>query len=435
MSLGGGTWTTQNKTMPGAYINYVSAQRAGITMADRGVCALPMELNWGISGKVFEVNAEELQNVFMETFGYDQTATEMLPVREVFRHAKTVYFYRLNGGGEKASCDISTAKYSGIRGNDIKHVISNNIDSESMFDVVTYLGTVKVDTQTVATAADLVDNKYVTFNQEASITITAGMNLTGGTNGEVTGAEHQAALTALEAYGFNVLGCMSEEEAIKSVYASYTKRLRDQVGAKFSLVAQGYAHDYIGTINLKNHVNDSNAPKYALVPWLAGAEAGCAINKTLDNMVYDGEYDIYVEYTQTELTKAIKAGELAFHRVGNSVNVLSDINSFVSVTKEMNEDFQLNQVIRVLDQVAIDVGNAFNTNFLGKVQNNEDGRIAFWSDCVEVHKEYQRLGAIEEFKTDDIVVSRGEGKRDVVEYEAIKPVCAMNKLYMTIEVS
>lgn len=56
MALGGGTWTVQNKVLPGAYINYVSAQRAGITMSERGTVALPIELDWGADGQVIEVN-------------------------------------------------------------------------------------------------------------------------------------------------------------------------------------------------------------------------------------------------------------------------------------------------------------------------------------------------------------------------------------------
>jgi hypothetical protein len=228
---------------------------------------------------------------------------------------------------------------------------------------------------------------------------------------------------------------MSSDESIKAVYAEYCKRMRDKVGAKFTVVIQGYAHDYIGTINLKNKVSDSGAPEYALVPWLVGAEAGCAVNKTCENMTYDGEYTIIADYTQTQLETAIKAGELVFHKVGSSINILSDINSYVTVTDDMNEDFQLNQVIRVLDQIAMDIASTFNQYYLGKVQNNEDGRISFWSSCVDLHKELQDLGAIEDFESDDITVSKGTGKRDIVEYEAVKPVCAMSKLYMTIEVS
>jgi hypothetical protein len=380
------------------------------------------------------VDAEDLERTFMEVFGYSEDAPEVLPIREVFRHASKVYFYRLNSG-KKASCTLSEAKYSGTRGNDIKHVVGVNIDDEDKYDVTTYVGTTKVDSQTVATAAELTDNDYVTFKKDAAIEQSAGLPLEGGTNGEVTGNSHQEALNALEPYTFNALGCMSSDDSTKAVYAEYCKRMRDKVGAKFVVVIQGYAHDYIGTINLKNTVSDEGAPEYALVPWLAGAEAGCAVNKTCENMAYDGEYTVKADYTQTQLETAIKAGELVFHKVGSSINILSDINSYVTVTDDMNDDFQLNQVIRVIDQIAMDIASAFNKYYLGKVQNNEDGRISFWNTCVDLHKELQDLGAIEDFDSGDITVSRGTGKRDIVEYESVKPVCAMSKLYMTIEVS
>ena len=46
MPIGGGTFTVQNKVLPGAYINFVSAG-TNAKMGSRGVAALPLELNWG----------------------------------------------------------------------------------------------------------------------------------------------------------------------------------------------------------------------------------------------------------------------------------------------------------------------------------------------------------------------------------------------------
>ncbi|WP_334296246.1 phage tail sheath N-terminal beta-sandwich domain-containing protein, partial [Clostridioides difficile] len=42
--------------------------------------------------------------------------------------------YKLNKG-VKASCTIATAKYSGIRGNDLKVTVTTNIDENAKFDV------------------------------------------------------------------------------------------------------------------------------------------------------------------------------------------------------------------------------------------------------------------------------------------------------------
>lgn len=431
--LGGGTFTAQNKILPGAYINYVSAQRAGVSLSERGICALPIELNWGADGEVFRVSADELERYSETIFGYSLDADEMKPIREIFKHATKCYFYRLNSGS-KASCELSAAKYTGTRGNDIKHVITANVDDSSKLDVMTYVGSKLVDTQTVAKAEDLVSNDFVDFKVPENFGATAGILLANGTNGTVSGTQHQSALSALEPYTFNALGCMSADDSIMAVYGAYCKRMRDKVGAKFVLVTKGLAHDYVGTINVKNTVSDAGAAEYALVPWVMGAEAGCEVNKSCENMTYDGEYTIKADYNQIQLEDAIKAGEFTFHTVGDDVKVLSDINSYVTVTEEMNEDFQLNQVLRVLDQIAIDTASVFNKKYLGKVQNDVDGRISFWSDVVDIHTELQKIRAIEEFESEDIVVEKGNDKRSVVLNASVKPVCAFAKLYMSISV-
>ena len=53
MALGGGTFTVQNKELPGAYINFVSAASASATLSERGIATMPLELDWGVCGEVF----------------------------------------------------------------------------------------------------------------------------------------------------------------------------------------------------------------------------------------------------------------------------------------------------------------------------------------------------------------------------------------------
>ena len=433
MGLGGGTFTTMNKTLSGAYINYVSAAKAQAQLSERGTAALPIVLNWG-ANEVVRVESADFEKDSITILGYPFDAPEMKPFREFFKHGKTLLVYNLNNGA-KASSTISTAKYVGVRGNDIKHVVAKNVDDMDKFDVSTYIGSYLADKQTVATAADLKDNDFVTFKADAELEVSAGLTFSGGTNGVVTGTEHQKALDTLESYSFNTLGCMSKDEVTKGLYSSYTKRMRDEMGIKFQLVVYNLKADYIGVINLKNKVNDTDTEEFALIPWVIGAEAGCEVNKTCENMTYDGEYNVNVPSKQSDLIKAIKAGEFVLHKNGEDVCVLSDINSFTSVSNEMNEDFQLNQVIRVLDEMALQQAAIFNKKYLGKIQNVASGRISYWNDCVDVCKELEKINAIEEFDPKDVTVEKGKGKRDVILNTALMPACAMSKLYSTIYVS
>ncbi|HFL3675391.1 TPA: phage tail sheath family protein [Clostridioides difficile] len=436
MALGGGTFVTQNKILPGSYINFISAKRATSSLSDRGIVVIPLELDWGIDEDVFQVTSDDFEKYSVKYFGYDYTHEKLKGLRDLFKNIRLGYFYKLNKG-VKASCTIATAKYSGIRGNDLKVTVTTNIDDNAKFDVVTLLDNKKVDTQIAKVITDLQDNDYITWKKDATLEASAGLVFTGGTNGEaVTGAEYQAFLDKIESYSFNALGCLATTTEIKSLFVEFTKRMRDKVGAKFQTVLYKKSDaDYEGVVSVENKIKDIGLVESSLIYWVTGAIAGCDINKSNTNKKYDGEFDIDVNYTQIQLEEALKSGKFIFHKVGDEVHVLEDINTFVSFTDDKNDDFSSNQSVRVLDQIANDIATLFNDKYLGKVPNDKAGRISFWNDVVKHHKELENIRAIEDFKTDDVSVELGNDKKTVIVSDAVKVINAMSKLYMTVSVS
>ena len=436
MALGGGTFTNQNKILPGSYVNFVSVTSANPTLSDRGTVAMPLELNWGEDNKVFTVTQEDFQKNSLKIFGYEYTADELKGLRDLFLNAKTLYAYKLTSGGVKASNTYATAKCCGTSGNDLRIVISTNADNESNFDVITYLNTTVVDKQiNVVKASDLADNDFVVFNKSAEIEATAGMPLSNGTNGTVDGTAHQSFINLIENYSFNTLGVVVTDETTKKLYTAFTKRMRDDVGSKFQTVLYNCKADYEGVINLKNKVTDEGTNEASLVYWVTGAEGACAVNSSLTNKTYNGEYTIFAEYTQSELEKAIKDGEFTFHKVGNDVNVLTDITSLTTLTEDKNELFQSNQIVRVCDQIGNDIAVLFNTKYIGKIPNDASGRVSLWTDVTKYMKELLTLRVIEDFEDEDVTVSAGQTKTAVVVDANITVVNAMEKLYMTVRIS
>ena len=426
--LGGGTFTVQNKVLNGAYINFVSASKASANLADRGVATMPLELDWGIDNAIFEVTPADFQKNSIQIFGYSFDHEKMKGLRDLFMNIKTLYAYKLTSGGIKASNDFATAKYAGVRGNALKIAISANVDEPSKFDVKVYMDTTVVYEQVaVSSAAELKENGFVDWKADASLTVTAGTALTGGTNGTVDGTAHQTYLDKIESYSFNTMGVVVTDETTKNLYVAFVKRMRDQVGAKFQLVLHSKAADYEGVINVKNGVD--------LVYWVTGAEAGCPVNKTLLNQKYTGEFTVNVDYKQSELETAMQNGEFVFHNVNGEVRVLADINSFVSGTDEKSvEIFGENQCVRVMDQIANDIAVIFNTKYLGKVPNDAAGRISLWSDIVKHHDQLQDIRAIQDFNPDDVTVNQGDKKNSVVVGDAVTIIVGMAKLYMTVTV-
>ncbi len=423
MALGGGTYTTQNKVLAGAYFQFVSLPSATATLSERGVVGMGVDLGWGVDGAIFDVTASEFMKDSLKIFGYAYNAPEMQALRELFLHATKLHCYKLTSGGAKATCAYATAKYAGTRGNDLKIVITANIDDESKFDVKLYLGSIKVFEQTVATMAELGANDFVDWTEGATLTVTAGTAFEGGANGTSDATAHQTFLNKIESFpDTNVIAYTGDEDTIKGLYVAFAKRMRDEIGIKMQAVVFGKAGDSVACVNVKNQLN--------LVPWVAGVVAGTEVNKSATNLLYDGELVVNTDYTQIQLESAIKAGEFTLHQVGTEVRVLEDINSLVNTTDEEGEIFKDNQTIRVIDAIATSIANVFATKYIGKVQNNAAGRISLWADIVKVHQNLANINAIEEFEADDITVELGETKKSVVVNGAITVINTMTKLYM-----
>lgn len=432
MALGGGVFLTQNKVLPGSYINFISASRASATLSERGVAAIPLMLDWGNDTDVFKVDAWEFKNESVKFFGYDYDNGNLKPLRDLFRNIRMGYFYRLNGGGAKAANTLATAVYSGTRGNDLTIIVEPNEafveETNEVYDVSTVLAGAVVDTQIeIGGMADLEDTDWVTWVRSADLEPTAGMPLSGGTNGTVENADYQTFLDKIESFSFNALGCPSDDNLIKSLFTAFTERMRDEVGIKFQCVVHRHTvPDYEGVISVENNTNPE------LVYWVTGASAGCAVNASNTNKVYDGEYTVDTNYTQRQLETALQEGKFMFHKVNDVVRVLEDVNTFISFTDAKNVDFSSNQTMRVLDQIGNDIANLFNTKYLGKVPNDAAGRISLWNDIVKHHQELETLRAIEDFKPDTLTVAQGETKKAVVVTDYVTPVNAMAQLYMTV---
>lgn len=439
--MAGGTWTTQNKVRPGVYVNVTSNGSITGKMGDRGITALALTLPWGQSGAIVKLTP---QDNFSRLLGYDLTEPVLLPVREALKRAGTLLLYRLNEGvksGVSSNGLQATAKFGGERGNDLTVVVEKNIEDNALFDVKTLLGKAEVDKQTVAGAADLKENEYLLFkaNGPGTLTLSAGMPLTGGENGTVNGAQHSDFLAALEVQDFQTVGLLSQDNTLKALYTSYVKRLRDTEGKKVQAVLSDYpAADHEGIISVANGVvlaDGTVIDKTTAVAWVAGAAAGAAVNESLTYQSYDDAADADVRLSHSETVAALTEGQLLFTYSSGRAVVEQDINSFTSFSPDKGKVFSKNRVVRVLDGIAGDLKRIFEQNFIGKVANNEDGRALFWAQCVTYMNDLQALGAIDSFNSQsDIVVSAGADSDSVVLEVAVKPVDSVEKVYMKVKV-
>lgn len=427
MAFGGGSFVTQNKVLPGVYVNIAAGQKESSGIADRGVAALGMELSWGPAGELIYLTEEDFRQESLGKLGYAYTDERMKGLRDLFKHAAACYIYRLNSG-DKAANTFGKARYGGLRGNALSVVISL---AGSIYTVSTLFDGREVDSQCVKSMAELQDNDYVCWNRQATLKATAGTAFAGGSDTAATAQEHQGMFAALEGVRFNTLGCLSTDKEIKALFVDYTKAQRADNGKKFQTVLYREAADYEGIISLENKTIDEGYPESAGVYWLVGAEAGCAVNASLTNAVYDGEFTIEPLIGQGNLQTALQQGKLVFHKLNDNLRILEDINTLVTCG-EVGEDMRFNQTVRVLDQIVGDLSSLFYEKYLGVVLNDNSGRVSLWNDIVSYYRKLEGLHAIEGFAASDITVEPGDNKKAVKIGSYLTVINAMSQLYLTV---
>lgn len=433
--MAGGTWTTQNKVRPGAYVNVRSNGNVGTSDSITGVVALPLALDFGPEGEVVEINVSS----DLTRFGYDLTHEKLLLLREALKQAATVLLYRVGSGGKAAAVEGSlsvTALYGGTRGNDISVISKENVNITGAFDVETYLEGRLIDSQTAKTIGELSNNRLISFTGEGDLTAFS-IVLENGSNTAATANDYMTFFSKIQVYDFNTIALPVKDEVTKAAGASFINRMRNEEGKKCQLVVAGYAANSEAVINIKNGVVLSDgtliSPEQATA-WVAGASAAAGVATSLTYKAYDGATDVTQRYLNSEIITSLQNGEFVFTEKRGSAVVEQDINSLRSFTTEKSRDFAKNRILRVLDDIANNSKKTFEDNFIGKVNADQDGRELFKADRISYFNSLQGSGAITNFSADDVVVEAGNDKDSIVLNVQVQPIDAMEKLYMTVQV-
>ncbi|MDR7856303.1 phage tail sheath C-terminal domain-containing protein [Tissierella sp.] len=346
-----GSWTSQNKILPGAYINFLTNAPLSITLGDRGTVVLLQEMSVGDVGDIYRITATE--NEYPEGV----TKADKLLVNEALKGAKTVLLYNL--GAAEHTEEIITAALASLKTVDFNTICYP-------YDGLTY-------------------------------------------------------------------------DANKLAIATWIKAMRDTEGVKVQGVLANYVADDEGIINVTQGVilaDNTELTEKKTTAWVAGVTAGANINQSNTGRKYVGAIDVAPRMTKTEMEAAITAGEFIF-KVDSMQNVTAvyDINSLTTVTVDKGKQFTKNRVIRTIDGINNDITVIFESNYVGKVNNNADGRSILRATLIEYFNELQRLNAIQNFTAEDVKVEKGVDSDAVVIDCFIQPVDSIEKIYITVNLS
>ena len=445
--MAGGTWQNQNKIRPGVYIRFTSDRGLGLTVSDRGTVAIAEALSWGPVETVQTIEAGADMTPYT---GYDITNAKNRFLNEIFkgtnRTAATnkVLLYRLGATGQTAaSVTVSpltaTAKYPGVRGNDISIVITELTSPADTFTVNTVVGGEIVDSQTAETVEDLVANDWVTWGGTGALAATTNSPLTGGADGTPASADYTDFLTAIEPYKFDVLIYDGTDTTVQDAMVAFVKRVAEENGFYTQLVAAGLTNPdsrFVVNVNSGAVLSDGTELTPQQVTWWAGgATAGAKYNESLTYATYPNAVDVTPLLTNSGYEQAIQAGQFVLWSDDGVVKVEQDINSLVTYTTDITEPYHKNRVMRLLNTIANDIYKQFSDGYIGEVNNNEQGRMMFKSAIVGYLLDIQANNGIQNFTAEDVEVLPGEAIDAILVNLAIQPVDSVEKIYVTISVN
>lgn len=408
MALGGGTWVTQNKVLPGAYINVVSRRNSTIELGERGIVAVALPIGKS-KGEVIEITVNQFVSD-SSILGFAYTDVKAKALREIFAHATRAVIYDTGDGTGVTVANIVEA-----------------LDPYEFNVLCAYTNT----------AADI--TSYITAVKAWR---EAGKRCQAVVYNASTAPDHEGIINVVSANDSYDKETFTGDGTTKNFTIEAAPDAIDKVLVAGSALAQNAYSYAAGTLTINTTPADgaviearyNTAPEYAAVAWVAGAEAGCELNESCTNMVYDGELNIITELTNAQLEQGLLEGKFMFHRVYGDIRVLEDINSMTTTTDEKSDDFKYNQTMRVVDQSANDMAKLFSLKYLGRIPNDQAGRDAFWGDVVAYNRNLETIRAIEDFDSGTVIVKRGNTKKAIVVEYAITPVNAMSQLYLTIVV-
>lgn len=147
---------------------------------------------------------------------------------------------------------------------------------------------------------------------------------------------------------------------------------------------------------------------------LACVEAGASWNEsaTMSTFGLDGALDEAL--SDDDLETAIESGIMAImKRIDGALCICKDINTRAK-NSAIPAQLGKNRAVRLVETLRNTLRSLWETQYAGKVHNDETGRLLWKSKVCEVLNEFVAGHGIEQYESDDIIVAAGEKSDEVI---------------------
>ena len=277
--------------------------------------------------------------------------------------------------------------------------------------------------QSSATKAAVRSNKFFTLNADpnsdaqcvpTSLSGPQKFDLGGGVDGAGGGAID---LSPVEDEYFNVVVTDDQSPEMRQQISAWIADRCDKRGryARCLFVDKNALPDSApDNMYLSLCVNTVNGDAPLTAFALACVEAGASWNEstTMSTFGLDGALDEAL--SDEDLETAIESGIMAImKRIDGALCICKDINTRAK-NSSIPAQLGKNRAVRLVETLRNTLRSLWETQYAGKVHNDETGRLLWKSKVCEVLNEFVAGHGIEQYESDDIIVAAGEKSDEVI---------------------
>ena len=311
---------------------------------------------------------------------------------------------------------------------DSRYTVSGTLDStasapvwEQIFEIDK--SALNWDAQSSSTKSAARSNKFFTLDADptgtaqcvpTSLSGPQKFDLTGGVDGAGGGAID---LSPVEDEYFNVVVTDDQSPEMRQQISAWIADRCDKRGryARCLFVDKNALPDSApDNIYLSLCVNTVNGDASLTAFALACVEAGASWNEsaTMSTFGLDGALDEAL--SDDDLETAIESGIMAImKRIDGALCICKDINTRAK-NSSIPAQLGKNRAVRLVETLRNTLRSLWETQYAGKVHNDETGRLLWKSKVCEVLNEFVAGHGIEQYESDDIIVAAGEKSDEVI---------------------
>lgn len=439
--MAGGTWSiTELPVLPGLYLNFQAAALAAIQTGARGTVILPVKAHWGPVGTFETITSEnDLLNKYAASADSNGSTVYSTVRMTLLGGAKKILAYRLADANAKPAtitlknttpADVIrlTAKYPGERGNAFRvtvqaNIVDNTKQDLKLYEDATLLKTFSFPAGDIPGAVSAINNDTANawiiaekVSDAGTLAAISSQTFTGGNSGiaGIAAADYTKAMNAFETQTFNIMSLDGiTDPAIQTSVSAWTVRMRNQGKVMITVMGgpaaddtatdavqkaiartAGFNHEGIVNVGTGVVLDDVTYSSAQTAPYVAGLIAGQKLSESTTYAASPFD-DVTRRWTRTEQEDAVRNGVFIFFHDGRIVKPLRGINSLITLRQGQNNFFKKIRAIRVMDAINSDLQTAAENNYIGKINNTEEGRLALIAACKQYMEVLSQGGVIE----------------------------------------